>query len=262
MRLKSRESSHRRTRSERLQQMWQAQLRVRLRRQPSLSKSMTILQMPRGNVRSRRAPPSSQNRMETTQAKSSEQPALHLCETPMSVFSVQNSCLFIILQAGALAGIGQLGPADPLSDLDRSSSSTAPISPGRDLHALSTGPAIRNDRDTVEALQKEVLERLSRHTSPPFTLQRICEILCDPGRYYKSTAKLTRGLHRCLQITPEFQTFAPVETIEVGMDEMYLAEDSRVGGAGDGGVNPINSLLPDAAAAAAASSVDTQMNTN
>lgn len=198
---------------------------------------------------------------------------------------MQNSCLFIILQAGALAGIGQLGPADPLSDLDRSSSSTAPISPGRDLHALSTGPAIRNDRDTVEALQKEVLERLSRHTrlvfpftsmciphqppshnealcSPPFTLQRICEILCDPGRYYKSTAKLTRGLHRCLQITPEFQTFAPVETIEVGMDEMYLAEDTRVGGAGDGGVNPINSLLPDAAAAAAASSADTQMNTN
>jgi hypothetical protein len=74
--------------------------------------------------------------------------------------------------------------------------------------------------------------------SPPFTLQRLCEVLCEPERYYQTAAKLTRGVHKVLLVDPKFNAFlTPSSATGSELDEMFdsdeaaMEESSDTGGA-------------------------------
>jgi len=68
---------------------------------------------------------------------------------------------------------------------------------------LADNPPILNDGSTDESTLQDLkkframlLETFDRFMCAPFTIQRVSELLLHPGKHYKSTAKLFRGLEK------------------------------------------------------------------
>jgi len=68
---------------------------------------------------------------------------------------------------------------------------------------LADNPPILNDGSTDESTLEDLkkframlLETFDRFMCAPFTIQRVSELLLHPGKHYKSTAKLFRGLEK------------------------------------------------------------------
>jgi len=51
-----------------------------------------------------------------------------------------------------------------------------------------------------ETMRDKILEQFDSFTCAPFTIQRLCELLCSPRKHYKRTDKFMRGLEKNLLV--------------------------------------------------------------
>lgn len=56
------------------------------------------------------------------------------------------------------------------------------------------------EKFNLESSRDEILELISSFTEPPFTIQRICELLCSPFQYYDRVSTFIRGLEKNLRV--------------------------------------------------------------
>ena len=61
---------------------------------------------------------------------------------------------------------------------------------------------------TKDALDA-ILEQLESFEEPPFTIQRLCELLLDPKRHYKSIGKYLRAVEKSILVTSSIDAFPP-----------------------------------------------------
>lgn len=59
---------------------------------------------------------------------------------------------------------------------------------------------IQDEEDDVDAFRTEFLSLISSFTEPPFTIQRICELLISPFEYYYKATTFLRGLEKNLRV--------------------------------------------------------------
>jgi len=51
-----------------------------------------------------------------------------------------------------------------------------------------------------EIMKDKILEQFDSFTYAPFTIQRLCELLCAPRKHYKRTDKFMRGIEKNLLV--------------------------------------------------------------
>lgn len=56
------------------------------------------------------------------------------------------------------------------------------------------------DKFDMEASRAEIMSLISSFTDPPFTIQRICELLLSPFFYYDKISTFLRGLEKNLRV--------------------------------------------------------------
>lgn len=64
---------------------------------------------------------------------------------------------------------------------------------------LKEGEKIKLDKDTDFKLNF-IKERAAEYEGPPFTFQRICELLITPSRHYKRLDKYIRALDKNINV--------------------------------------------------------------
>eukprot|EP01041_Mallomonas_annulata_P002026 gene2026-3937_t len=69
--------------------------------------------------------------------------------------------------------------------------------------------------ETFDSRSKIILHLLQRFDNPPFTIQRLVELILDPFSQYSSTYKFMNGLERILSVT---------STIDTSSDENQLMD--------------------------------------
>lgn len=57
-----------------------------------------------------------------------------------------------------------------------------------------------DDKFDLELSRDELLELIASFSEPPFTIQRICELLYSPFKYYDRTSTFFRGLEKNLRV--------------------------------------------------------------
>lgn len=68
--------------------------------------------------------------------------------------------------------------------------------------------------ESVDAVLQRLLAMLDEFHAPPFTTQRLCELLVDPMRDYKtSTRKLLNALEKLLTVSSTVPTLAPPRSL-------------------------------------------------
>lgn len=60
-------------------------------------------------------------------------------------------------------------------------------------------------KDAVQA----ILEQLDSFDGPPFTIQRLCELLLEPQKQYKSVGKYLRAVEKSILVTSTYDSFPP-----------------------------------------------------
>ncbi len=84
----------------------------------------------------------------------------------------------------------------------------------RTLHVLNGfeslyGFKVSKDEKTYEERKNEVLAALDGFDRPPFTIQRIAEVILEPQTQYSSTHKLLNGLEKLLSVTTTLPPYQP-----------------------------------------------------
>jgi hypothetical protein len=110
-----------------------------------------------------------------------------------------------------------------LGEDDVSSSEQPPSAPQSPLHHQATAPVPSYLGDDTEFA-----------SGPPFTIQRIAEVLLDPERYYKQTHKLCNCLEKLLLVTSSASSFgertgADMSQSKVGGDNVSVASEKKGG---------------------------------
>lgn len=59
-------------------------------------------------------------------------------------------------------------------------------------------PVYPNSQFDMEVTQARILKRLDTMTEIPFTIQRMCELLVHPTRFYSQYDKYMRGFEKCM----------------------------------------------------------------
>ncbi len=82
------------------------------------------------------------------------------------------------------------------------------------LHVLNRfesayGFEVSTDKKTYEERRDEVLAALNGFNRPPFTIQRITEVIMEPQAQYSSTHKLLNGLEKLLSVTTTLPLYQP-----------------------------------------------------
>lgn len=80
-------------------------------------------------------------------------------------------------------------------------------------------------------------------SSPPFTIQRLAEVLLDPARFVRSAPKFTASLLRLLSVTAGHDDFPPVEPgVAPGAVNTVMMTNSNGGGGGVDAGQQINGV--------------------
>ncbi|XP_065882672.1 serine/threonine-protein phosphatase 4 regulatory subunit 2-like [Dysidea avara] len=58
----------------------------------------------------------------------------------------------------------------------------------------------KNIPDDDKDLSRQILERFDKFSGPPFTVQRLCELLAEPKRWYKRRSPFLHGLEKILLV--------------------------------------------------------------
>lgn len=99
--------------------------------------------------------------------------------------------------------------AEKKADESSSTDSTPEIGPvplvvSQPVSSLTRSAAIDNSSTAVKHVQSSILSCLGEFVFAPFTVQRLCEVVLEPERYYETAAKLTRGIRKILEVSPAF----------------------------------------------------------
>ncbi|KAJ2922223.1 hypothetical protein H1R20_g14859, partial [Candolleomyces eurysporus] len=98
----------------------------------------------------------------------------------------------------------------------------APFSPKKlsQLHMYDPPLSYMNPEQVKDAVQA-VFDQLDAFDGPPFTIQRLCELLIEPQKHYKSVGKYLRAVEKSILVTstPSTPLFSPIA---------FLHEDARI----------------------------------
>ncbi|GAA5933911.1 uncharacterized protein JCM15063_000505 [Sporobolomyces koalae] len=72
---------------------------------------------------------------------------------------------------------------------------------------LASGPPYSLEPEEAYRTRTRAYETIDFFTGPPFTIQRLCELLLQPRSCYRSLAKYLRAVNRVLSVTSEQSTF-------------------------------------------------------
>eukprot|EP00039_Didymoeca_costata_P001647 m.54076 g.54076 ORF g.54076 m.54076 type:complete len:248 (+) comp10897_c0_seq4:341-1084(+) len=110
----------------------------------------------------------------------------------------------------AEAGTGDAGEHFPWPERDNQrkkdgvpklpQSPTASVKNGSADHTVTRAATASNDEADIQSYQNIIITNLSNH-GPPFTIQRICEILENPNSQYSNKATLTRALLKLVNVS-------------------------------------------------------------
>ncbi|KAI9273879.1 PPP4R2-domain-containing protein [Helicostylum pulchrum] len=63
----------------------------------------------------------------------------------------------------------------------------------------------------VESLTAKITYSINEHNNCPFTIQRLCELLIEPKKYYKMFVKYLRAIDKVLSVTSYWEDFVSTE---------------------------------------------------
>ncbi|GAA5986242.1 hypothetical protein JCM5350_007597 [Sporobolomyces pararoseus] len=72
---------------------------------------------------------------------------------------------------------------------------------------LALGPPYPLSPEEAYEIRTRAYETIDYFTGPPFTIQRLCELLLNPRSCYKSLSKYLRAINRVLSVTSEQSVF-------------------------------------------------------
>ncbi|KAF6764842.1 PPP4R2-domain-containing protein [Ephemerocybe angulata] len=75
------------------------------------------------------------------------------------------------------------------------------------LHMYDPPLSYMNEEQVKDALQAVFDQLESFDEGPPFTIQRLCELLLDPKRHYKSVGKYLRAVEKSILVTSSHNSF-------------------------------------------------------
>ncbi|KAI7882724.1 hypothetical protein K492DRAFT_235826 [Lichtheimia hyalospora FSU 10163] len=97
--------------------------------------------------------------------------------------------------------------------------------------------ASERDRSIIEGIKTNILHGLERHERPPFTIQRLCELIIDPKRHYRMYIKYMNAIEKVLTVTSAWNDFIEHTDINGSSSSTsHLAEVGGILGVGDIGV--------------------------
>ncbi|CDS14145.1 hypothetical protein LRAMOSA06315 [Lichtheimia ramosa] len=97
--------------------------------------------------------------------------------------------------------------------------------------------ASERERSIIEGIKTNILHGLERHERPPFTIQRLCELIIDPKRHYRMYIKYMNAIEKVLTVTSAWNDFIEhTETNGSSNSASHLAEVGGLLGVGDIGV--------------------------
>ncbi|KAI9321419.1 PPP4R2-domain-containing protein [Dichotomocladium elegans] len=62
-------------------------------------------------------------------------------------------------------------------------------------------------RETIEGLRTSIIHAIDRHERPPFTIQRLCELVTYPRRHYRMFIKYLNAVEKVLFVTSSWDGF-------------------------------------------------------
>ncbi|KAG2213071.1 hypothetical protein INT47_011220 [Mucor saturninus] len=63
----------------------------------------------------------------------------------------------------------------------------------------------------IEGLCSKIIHHVHEHANCPFTIQRLCELIIQPKKYYKMYIKYLRAVDKVLSVTSYWQDFPSTE---------------------------------------------------
>lgn len=88
--------------------------------------------------------------------------------------------------------------------------SAGSVDPETSMFIILSAGGVCNDRSYLVGQQKAIIQYLTNLTGIPFTLQRLCEVLRDPGQYCVTRGKLTRALEKIIYVNIVIEPAPPL----------------------------------------------------
>ncbi|KAI8139583.1 PPP4R2-domain-containing protein [Fennellomyces sp. T-0311] len=98
------------------------------------------------------------------------------------------------------------------------------------------GPAA-DELANIESIKTNIIHSIEHHERPPFTIQRLCELVIDPRRHYRMFIKYMNAIEKVLLVTSTWDEFAehpgtngvsgPSSSMAEGL---FSTEDSMING--------------------------------
>ncbi|RXW21002.1 hypothetical protein EST38_g4850 [Candolleomyces aberdarensis] len=106
----------------------------------------------------------------------------------------------------------------------------APFPPKKfsQLHMYDPPLSYMNPEEVKDAVQA-VFDQLDAFDGPPFTIQRLCELLIEPKKQYKSVGKYLRAVEKSILVTSTYDSFP---------------QDASINASSNGHATPVPSIQP------------------
>ncbi|KAI7858433.1 PPP4R2-domain-containing protein [Circinella umbellata] len=88
----------------------------------------------------------------------------------------------------------------------------------------------------IEGIKTNILHSLELHERPPFTIQRLCELVLNPRKHYRMFIKYMNAIEKVLLVTSAWEDFAEhsgtngVSGSSSTSDGLFTLEDSMING--------------------------------
>ncbi|KAI9498166.1 PPP4R2-domain-containing protein [Zychaea mexicana] len=89
----------------------------------------------------------------------------------------------------------------------------------------------------IESIKTNILHSLENHERPPFTVQRLCELVIDPRKHYRMFLKYINAIEKVLLVTSTWDDFVEhsgtngVSEVPTSLSEgLFATEDSMING--------------------------------
>ncbi|KAI9271521.1 PPP4R2-domain-containing protein [Phascolomyces articulosus] len=89
----------------------------------------------------------------------------------------------------------------------------------------------------IESIKTNILHSLEQHERPPFTIQRLCELVLDPRKHYRMFIKYMNAIEKVLLVTSAWDDFAEhsgtngMSGVSSSMEDgLFATEDSMING--------------------------------
>ncbi|ORY94899.1 PPP4R2-domain-containing protein [Syncephalastrum racemosum] len=100
------------------------------------------------------------------------------------------------------------------------------------MHPKATDPAVQHN---IETIRTNILHNLDRHSSAPFSIQRLCELVVDPRKHYQMFVKYLNAIEKVLLVTSTWDDFPddaryPPNTVETMENVVFFAGQEQMSG--------------------------------